>query len=342
MSPGGRWLEEEKSFPLKKRKSGFSLVEGGGIEASSGEKNTRVRSTFRNTNITKETNDGDAGEQLDVNCIALKKIESNTANDAAIKGINGDGVVSTEDKVTTKKPHDNDNKNNVLANASGRRASIVIEGMQMTSNPTKRGENPVHVNCAIAKNRGRRAGEKEGDGEMEKAQVGITPNSATNRRRRTVTRTTDEGEEHGGGGGVVRRRRRRQLKDKLGDTADGGGGALMQGSRCSRYNGRGWRCRQLTLAGYALCEHHLGKGRMKNMGSAGKNSAPSRIAARPQPHNSGPDEERRTSWSSSAPAPSLAATSLRKGKEVMIQGEEEDEMKMKKRGREAFLNINHI
>lgn len=339
MAPEGRWLEQEKSFPLKKRKSSFSLGEGGGIEASSGEKNTMMRSTLRNTTITKKPNDGDAGEQLDVNCIALKKIDSSTANDAAIKGINGDGVVSMEDKVTTEKPHDN--KNNVLANASGRTASIVIEGMQMTSNPIKRGENPVHVDCTIAKNRGKRAGENEGDGELEKAQVGVTPNSVTNRRRRSLTRSSDEGEEHGGGGGVVRRRRGRQLKDKLGDTADGGGGALMQGSRCSRYNGRGWRCRQLTLAGYALCEHHLGKGRTKNMVSAGKNSAPPRIAA-PQTHNSGPDEDRRASWSSSAPAPSLADTSLRKGKEVMIQDEEEDEMKMKKRGREAFLSINHI
>ncbi|KAM3224767.1 hypothetical protein ACQJBY_057870 [Aegilops geniculata] len=36
---------------------------------------------------------------------------------------------------------------------------------------------------------------------------------------------------------------------------------LMEGSRCSRVNGRGWRCSQPTLVGYSLCEHHLGKGR---------------------------------------------------------------------------------
>ncbi|KAF2289484.1 hypothetical protein GH714_036577 [Hevea brasiliensis] len=45
------------------------------------------------------------------------------------------------------------------------------------------------------------------------------------------------------------------------------GGALSEGSRCSRVNGRGWRCCQQTLVGYSLCEHHLGKGRLRSMTS---------------------------------------------------------------------------
>ncbi|KAK7355096.1 hypothetical protein VNO80_14341 [Phaseolus coccineus] len=45
------------------------------------------------------------------------------------------------------------------------------------------------------------------------------------------------------------------------------GGALLEGSRCSRVNGRGWRCCQQTLVGYSLCEHHLGKGRLRSMTS---------------------------------------------------------------------------
>ncbi|WJX78698.1 6-phosphogluconolactonase [Trifolium repens] len=45
------------------------------------------------------------------------------------------------------------------------------------------------------------------------------------------------------------------------------GSALMEGSRCSRVNGRGWRCCQQTLVGYSLCEHHLGKGRLRSMSS---------------------------------------------------------------------------
>ena len=49
--------------------------------------------------------------------------------------------------------------------------------------------------------------------------------------------------------------------------ARGPAGALMEGSRCSRKNGRGWRCSQPTLVGYALCQYHLGKGRTKS-GSA--------------------------------------------------------------------------
>ncbi|KAK4797927.1 hypothetical protein SAY86_030253 [Trapa natans] len=40
---------------------------------------------------------------------------------------------------------------------------------------------------------------------------------------------------------------------------------MMEGSRCSRVNGRGWRCCQQTLVGYSLCEHHLGKGRLRSM-----------------------------------------------------------------------------
>uniref|UniRef100_A0ACD5YU29 Uncharacterized protein n=1 Tax=Avena sativa TaxID=4498 RepID=A0ACD5YU29_AVESA len=39
---------------------------------------------------------------------------------------------------------------------------------------------------------------------------------------------------------------------------------LLEGSRCSRVNGRGWRCSQPTLVGYSLCEHHLGKGRLQS------------------------------------------------------------------------------
>ncbi|KAI4300677.1 hypothetical protein L6164_034026 [Bauhinia variegata] len=51
------------------------------------------------------------------------------------------------------------------------------------------------------------------------------------------------------------------------------GSALMEGSRCSRVNGRGWRCCQQTLVGYSLCEHHLGKGRLRSMTSVRSRSA---------------------------------------------------------------------
>lgn len=74
---------------------------------------------------------------------------------------------------------------------------------------------------------------------------------------------------NGGGGGGAKKRR--------------GGGApavLMEGSRCSRVNGRGWRCSQPTLVGYALCEHHLGKGRMRSVtGGGGDAAAPASSAA---------------------------------------------------------------
>lgn len=49
-----------------------------------------------------------------------------------------------------------------------------------------------------------------------------------------------------------------------------------EGSQCRRRNGRGWRCSQRTLVGYSLCEHHLGKGRLKSVNS--KNNGINRAA----------------------------------------------------------------
>lgn len=51
------------------------------------------------------------------------------------------------------------------------------------------------------------------------------------------------------------------------------GNTIMEGSRCSRVNGRGWRCCQPTLVGYSLCEHHLGKGRLRSMTSSSSTSS---------------------------------------------------------------------
>ncbi|KAG8072596.1 hypothetical protein GUJ93_ZPchr0006g45520 [Zizania palustris] len=68
--------------------------------------------------------------------------------------------------------------------------------------------------------------------------------------RVTVNVKEEAKNENGGGGGAKKRR---------------GPAVLMEGSRCSRVNGRGWRCSQQTLVGYSLCEHHLGKGRMRSV-----------------------------------------------------------------------------
>ncbi|XP_050226335.1 uncharacterized protein LOC126676219 [Mercurialis annua] len=60
---------------------------------------------------------------------------------------------------------------------------------------------------------------------------------------------------------------------------DRGGAVLMEGSRCSRVNGRGWRCCQQTLVGYSLCEHHLGKGRLRSMTSVRTRPALKKVGA---------------------------------------------------------------
>lgn len=68
----------------------------------------------------------------------------------------------------------------------------------------------------------------------------------------------EEEEASGGGGGSKGKKKAKKS-----------GGALEEGSRCSRVNGRGWRCCQQTLVGYSLCEHHLGKGRVRSMNKSG-------------------------------------------------------------------------
>ncbi|KAJ6743071.1 hypothetical protein OIU85_017087 [Salix viminalis] len=81
------------------------------------------------------------------------------------------------------------------------------------------------------------------------------------------------------------------------------GGALMEGSRCSRVNGRGWRCCQQTLVGYSLCEHHLGKGRLRSLSSVRSRSmartAPKRADSKPLSSSSLSLEERETKRASS-------------------------------------------
>ncbi|KAK4258473.1 hypothetical protein QN277_004918 [Acacia crassicarpa] len=66
----------------------------------------------------------------------------------------------------------------------------------------------------------------------------------------------------------------------------GRGSVVMEGSRCIRVNGRGWRYCQQTLVGYSLCEHHLGKERLKSLTSVRNRSIPSTIDATTKNDNS--------------------------------------------------------
>ncbi|PUZ77877.1 hypothetical protein GQ55_1G408100 [Panicum hallii var. hallii] len=95
-----------------------------------------------------------------------------------------------------------------------------------------------------------------------------------------VTTTTTMVAKDGGGGSSKKPR---------------GPGVLLEGSRCSRKNGRGWRCSQPTMVGYALCQYHLGKGRMRSAAAA----AAARAAA---------GQLGRTENGKKAPAAAAAAT----------------------------------
>ncbi|KAJ0262496.1 Growth-regulating factor [Hirschfeldia incana] len=92
---------------------------------------------------------------------------------------------------------------------------------------------------------------------VEKNEKGVT----LRKRRSFISfeEEGDEGEEEEASGSKKGKKRAKKS------------GALEEGSRCSRVNGRGWRCCQQTLYGYSLCEHHLGKGRVRSMNkSAGR------------------------------------------------------------------------
>ncbi|KAL1206910.1 hypothetical protein V5N11_001923 [Cardamine amara subsp. amara] len=79
------------------------------------------------------------------------------------------------------------------------------------------------------------------------------------KRRSFVSFEEYDEEEEGEASGVGNKGKKKAKKS----------GALEEGSRCSRVNGRGWRCCQQTLVGYSLCEHHLGKGRVRSMNKSG-------------------------------------------------------------------------
>ncbi|KAF8043777.1 hypothetical protein BT93_A1945 [Corymbia citriodora subsp. variegata] len=108
------------------------------------------------------------------------------------------------------------------------------------------------------------------DGGGKKMKPTKSGNARTSKRdaRRDDSDKDDDGEfEEGRGQGGGEEKKIVVGIESSGAKKRGRGGALMEGSRCSRVNGRGWRCCQQTLVGYSLCEHHLGKGRLRSMTS---------------------------------------------------------------------------
>ncbi|KAM0883863.1 hypothetical protein ACQ4PT_031358 [Festuca glaucescens] len=85
-----------------------------------------------------------------------------------------------------------------------------------------------------------------------------------------------------------------------------GPAVLLEGSRCSRVNGRGWRCSQLALAGYSLCEHHINKGRQSRSAN-GNSGGGGRVAGAPKLGRTEPISKK------SASRPALAMDSIEPG-----------------------------
>ncbi|MQL97754.1 hypothetical protein Taro_030449 [Colocasia esculenta] len=148
------------------------------------------------------------------------------------------------------------------------------------------------INRAGHHARGRSLGlEEEEDGVVAERDVKPMP-SMTRRRRAAAfsTKSTLAATGAGAGAGATERCDDTLVKEEGADvmtavaaaSAEGNAGVgngkkrkspavLMEGSRCSRVNGRGWRCCQQTLVGYSLCEHHLGKGRLRSVSSVRSN-----------------------------------------------------------------------
>ncbi|CAN7115944.1 uncharacterized protein LOC103858008 isoform X1 [Brassica rapa] len=99
-------------------------------------------------------------------------------------------------------------------------------------------------------------------GESDSSTQVVEKNVVTLRKRRSFISFEEQGDDEEEEEANLGKKGKKRAKKS---------GALEEGSRCSRVNGRGWRCCQQTLYGYSLCEHHLGKGRVRSMNkSAGR------------------------------------------------------------------------
>nr|GMD44624.1 WRC protein [Ipomoea batatas] len=143
---------------------------------------------------------------------------------------------------------------------------------------------------------------RRGNG-FEKYVVGKeTTNKPPKMKSKTNKKCVQESGDHGaaaaacGGGGDNNGRYDAVKKSKRGSE-------IVEGSRCSRVNGRGWRCCQQTLVGYSLCEHHLGKGRLRSVNAVKNRQMGESTNAKTKPHNA--EESAETSWDSSKEKPLL-------------------------------------
>ncbi|XP_016204903.1 uncharacterized protein LOC107645407 isoform X1 [Arachis ipaensis] len=115
----------------------------------------------------------------------------------------------------------------------------------------------------------------------------------------------------------------------------GRGSAVMEGSRCSRVNGRGWRCCQQTLVGYSLCEHHLGKGRLRSMTSVRNRSTTTKVVVQQQQQHAHDRGNNNNNPSSSSSSDKLSVKTI-------MGGGSSNKRKMKQLGMVKARSINSL
>lgn len=144
---------------------------------------------------------------------------------------------------------------------------------------------------------------------------------------------------------IKRRRgsRTRSVKVSAGTSSD-------QDSRCTRVNGRGWRCKEKAESGHTLCKQHLEEKLAKAKGNVGSTSAPKKKPGRkPKAGNTAAQPEKkpgRMKKSEEVEMPSTAAAPKKRGrkakeeekmpagkttKTVSIKGKEEETPALGKR-----------
>ncbi|CAL9123857.1 unnamed protein product [Musa acuminata var. zebrina] len=205
---------------------------------------------------------------------------------------------------------------------------------------------PAQLGGTVSPQKNTRGGDQRMEQERTakaKARASTGPASANNNC--TSGKDTDMEGCHIGGVAVVRSGNATNASGKRRRSP----AVLMEGSRCSRVNGRGWRCCQQTLVGYSLCEHHLGKGRLRSMSSVRGQLGTSKPKWRANgrngvvPSTSPEEQEEEAEKEQRRQRPAVAADNgMQKMEEEEEVEEEEEKTETKKRKRIGMVKARSI
>ncbi|KAI4371965.1 hypothetical protein MLD38_010253 [Melastoma candidum] len=100
------------------------------------------------------------------------------------------------------------------------------------------------------------------------------------------------------------------------------GGTVMEGSGCSRVNGRGWRCGKETRVGFSLCEHHLRSARLRSTKSVRSRST---VVIGTEALGKGDEKQEALHHPTGSDPKSMLPKSLKEGSTISHDSETEDD-----------------